>query len=161
MIRLLEVGFGTGLNAALTAADTDFPVHYISLELYPLDREFAKRLGYDTPLLSQVIDAPWDTTAEIRNGFILDKRISDFLNSPLPEDIDVVYFDAFAPEKQPEMWSEDAIRRVYDCMASNGVLTTYCAKGSVRRMLQNTGFVVERIAGPPGGKREILRATKP
>lgn len=78
----------------------------------------------------------------------------------LPCDLDAVYFDAFAPEKQPEMWSEDVFRKLYGAMAPGGVLTTYCAKGTVRRMLQSVGFTVERLPGPKSGKREILRATK-
>lgn len=73
---------------------------------------------------------------------------------------DVVYFDAFAPEKQPEMWSEELLRNLYDVLRNHGVLTTYCAKGTVRRLLEEVGFTVERLPGPPGGKREILRASK-
>ena len=73
---------------------------------------------------------------------------------------DVVYFDAFAPEKQPEMWTPELFQAIYRHMAPGGILTTYCAKGVVRRLLQATGFHVERLPGPPGGKREILRATK-
>ena len=72
----------------------------------------------------------------------------------------MVYFDAFAPEKQPEMWSEDLFKRIYNAMSPGGILTTYCAKGEIRRMLQHIGFTIERLPGPPGGKREILRATK-
>jgi tRNA U34 5-methylaminomethyl-2-thiouridine-forming methyltransferase MnmC len=72
----------------------------------------------------------------------------------------VVYFDAFAPEKQPEMWSEELFARIYESMNIGGVLTTYCAKGEIRRRLQRVGFTIERLQGPPGGKREILRATK-
>lgn len=73
---------------------------------------------------------------------------------------DLVYFDAFAPEKQPEMWSEELFRHIYAAMNNNGILTTYCAKGVIRRLLQAIGFRVERLPGPPGGKREILRASK-
>ena len=73
---------------------------------------------------------------------------------------DLVYFDAFAPEKQPEMWSEELFRNIYAGMNTDGILTTYCAKGVIRRLLQAVGFTVERLPGPPGGKREILRASK-
>ena len=79
----------------------------------------------------------------------------------LPSNIDIVYFDAFAPEKQPEMWSEELFTRIFQSMSSSGILTTYCSKGVVRRMMQQIGFTVERLPGPPNGKREILRATKP
>ena len=75
--------------------------------------------------------------------------------------VDIVYFDAFAPEKQPEMWSEELFMRIFKAMSSGGILTTYCAKGEIRRRLQRVGFIIERLPGPPGGKREILRATKP
>ena len=74
--------------------------------------------------------------------------------------IDVVYFDAFAPEKQPEMWGRQTFERLYEVMNPGAILTTYCAKGAIRRLLQDVGFIVERIPGPPGGKREVLRATK-
>ena len=79
----------------------------------------------------------------------------------LPEMIDVVYFDAFAPEKQPEMWDESIFRKIYDSMTPGGILTTYCAKGVIRRMLADIGFKTERLPGPPAGKREILRALHP
>ena len=87
------------------------------------------------------------------------------LNFPLsilhyPLSFDVIYFDAFAPEKQPEMWSQELFNRLYVLLNEGGILTTYCAKGVIRRMLQAAGFIVERLPGPPGGKREILRARK-
>ena len=81
------------------------------------------------------------------------------IHSPLS--FDVIYFDAFAPEKQPEMWSQELFNRLYVLLNEGGILTTYCAKGVIRRMLQAAGFTVERLPGPPGGKREILRALKP
>lgn len=73
---------------------------------------------------------------------------------------DIIYFDAFAPEKQPEMWEQSLFNTLYNILNDGGILTTYCAKGIIRRMLQTAGFTVERLPGPPGGKREILRATK-
>lgn len=165
-LRLLEIGFGTGLNAAVTAmaADTLHPVHYITLEKYPIDAQTATALGYDrwidAELFNAIHAAPWDTPTAITPHFTLEKRHADYLVDTLPDGIDVVYFDAFAPEKQPEMWSEDTFRRLYDTMNDKAVLTTYCAKGNIRRLLAEIGFSVERIAGPIGGKREILRATK-
>lgn len=165
-LRLLEVGFGTGLNAAITAvaAGAICGVHYFGLEKFPVDFSVVKELGYerivDADVLRRIHEAEWNRAVEITPSFVLEKRECDFLVDELPRGIDVVYFDAFAPEKQPEMWTYDALRRVYDAMNLGGVLTTYCAKGEFRRMLQSIGFVVERIAGPRGGKREILRATK-
>ena len=165
-LRLLEIGFGTGLNAAVTAMDAmaERPVHYITLEKYPVDPSLVDQLGYesilDAPTFAAIHAAPWEHATAITPHFTLEKCCCDLLTAPLPEDIDIVYFDAFAPEKQPEMWSAGIFDRIYRSMRPGGVLTTYCAKGAIRRMLQATGFGMERLAGPVGGKREILRATK-
>lgn len=165
-LRLLEVGFGTGLNAAVTAmaATGEHPVHYITLEKYPVDLQLVEGLGYDTlvdaQLFAAIHAAPWEQPTAITSHFTLEKRCCDLLIAPLPNDIDIVYFDAFAPEKQPEMWSAEVFARIYQAMRPGGVLTTYCAKGVIRRLLQSTGFMVERLAGPVGGKREILRAVR-
>ena len=165
-LRLLEVGFGTGLNAAVTAMASrmDCPVHYFSVEKYPVESTLLGALAYDKALQDEVwqfiIQASWNEPVKILPTFILEKLHADFLTMHLPEKLDVVYYDAFAPEKQPEMWSKDIFERLYAVMNNGAVLTTYCAKGVVRRMLQDVGFTVERIPGPPGGKREVLRATK-
>ena len=166
-IRLLEIGFGTGLNAVVTAmaADTTMPpIHYITLEKYPVPAAIIEELNYgsivDTQLLRDIHTALWEQPVSITPTFTIEKRQCDLLTTPLPSDIDVVYFDAFAPEKQPEMWTPDVFARLYKAMRPEATLTTYCAKGIIRRMLQATGFIVERLAGPIGGKREILRATK-
>lgn len=169
-IRILEIGFGTGLNALLSATQCKCPTEYFSLELYPLDIEIIRKAGYcdmfNNPDFKEIFlalhNTPWDNPAEITPSFTLNKIQCDFTNPStiLPSEIDVVYFDAFAPEKQPEMWDEALLKRIFDCMAEGGILTTYCAKGEIRRRLQSIGFIVERLAGPPGGKREILRATK-
>ena len=165
-LRLLEVGFGIGLNAAVTAmaATAERPVHYITLEKYPVEPRLVERLGYealvDASLFAALHAAPWEQPAAITPHFTLEKRCCDLLTAPLPHDIDIVYFDAFAPEKQPEMWSPEVFVRIFEAMSPRGVLTTYCAKGAIRRLLQSTGFAVERLDGPVGGKREILRATK-
>ncbi len=165
-LRLLEIGFGTGLNAAVTAmaATAERPVHYITLEKYPVEPSLIASLDYgrivDAALLADIHAAPWEVPTAITPHFTLEKRCCDLLSTPLPDAIDIVYFDAFAPEKQPEMWSAGIFDRIYRSMRPGGVLTTYCAKGAIRRMLQATGFGMERLAGPVGGKREILRATK-
>lgn len=165
-MRLLEIGFGTGLNAVVTAmvADADHPVHYISLEKYPVEAQLLTTLGYakqvDNTLLQAIHNAEWNKPVAITPYFTLEKRQADYLADPLPDSIDIVYFDAFAPEKQPEMWSEEAFARLYNALAPQAVLTTYCAKGHIRRLLSSLGLTVERLAGPIGGKREILRATK-
>ncbi len=164
-IVVLEVGFGTGLNAVLTAMHSQRRVRYVSVELYPLPGDAVEGLGYhsivDRDLYEAILNAPWNTPVSVTPRFVIEKQHADMLTVELPDRIGVVYFDAFAPEKQSEMWSEEIFGRLYKHMVPGGVLTTYCAKGAVRRMLGSVGFVVERLPGPPGGKREILRATKP
>ena len=170
--HVLEIGFGTGLNALLTleAAEQDArPVHYTGIELYPLAWEEVDALGYsNNPLFKQLHTAPWEEDVKISPHFTL-RKIKGDANTVINEELRVVnssfspsfvYFDAFAPEKQPEMWNEQLFRSLYVYMNTGGILTTYCAKGVIRRMLQAVGFRVERLPGPPGGKREILRATK-
>ncbi len=167
-VRVFEVGFGSGLNAALTASaatEAMIPTQYYSVELYPLPKETAKLVssGFKPEfreMLELVNDAPWEIAAEITPYFTLHKLESNLLSMTLPTDLDAIYFDAFAPEKQPEMWSEEIFKKLFDAMRSGAVLTTYCAKGSIRRMLQQIGFLTERLPGPPGGKREILRAMR-
>lgn len=163
--HILEIGFGTGLNALLTleqAEETLRNVHYTGLELYPLPWEMVKELEYShNPLFEKLHTTPWEEDASITPHFTLKKVQADFTKvSPSSPSYDLVYFDAFAPDKQPEMWSQELFDRLYVMMNSGGILTTYCAKGIVRRMLQTAGFTVERLPGPPGGKREILRGTK-
>lgn len=168
-VRVFEVGFGTGLNAALTARaalDAKIKTEYYAIELYPLPTELGDILTAHQSAdyvgeFKQVNDAPWDTDVPINPYFTLRKITADLLTATLPRLINVVYFDAFAPEKQPEMWDEPIFRKLYDAMTPEGILTTYCAKGIIRRRLQHTGFRIERLSGPPGGKREVLRATKP
>lgn len=170
--HVLEIGFGTGLNALLTleAAEQDArSVHYTGIELYPLAWEEVDALGYsNNPLFKQLHTAPWEEDVKISPHFTL-RKIKGDANTVINEELrvvnssfspSVVYFDAFAPEKQPEMWNEQLFRSLYVYMNTGGILTTYCAKGVIRRMLQAVGFRVERLPGPPGGKREILRATK-
>lgn len=166
-VRLLEIGFGTGLNAVVTAmaAYENYPVHYITMEKYPLSKDIIAQLQYDKSvdgeLFKAIHESEWNKPVEITPNFTLEKIKADYVIDNLPEDIDVVYFDAFAPEKQPEMWSVKTFERLVDVMNHGAVLTTYCAKGEIRRMLSGLGLSVERLAGPIGGKREILRATKP
>ncbi|MCC8186176.1 MAG: tRNA (5-methylaminomethyl-2-thiouridine)(34)-methyltransferase MnmD [Bacteroides sp.] len=171
--HVLEIGFGTGLNAMLTleaSGRTQRKVIYTALELYPLEWNTVKALKYsEDPLFRQLHHCPWEESVRITETFELRKHQTDVTRlSPesewlfsVPSGFDVVYFDAFAPEKQPEMWKKQLFDKLYVIINKGGVLTTYCAKGSIRRMLQDCGFRVERLPGPPHGKREILRATKP
>lgn len=168
--RILEIGFGTGLNCVLSALQPDKNIEYFTLELYPLPESTIDLLGYKSLfdetgelIFHKIHNAGWNSPQAITPQFVLHKIKADFTDRELilPADIDVVYFDAFAPEKQPEMWSKESFTKIFESMNEGGILTTYCAKGSIRRLLAGTGFKVERIPGPPNGKREILRATKP
>lgn len=169
--QILEVGFGTGLNALLTLEEAERSqrrIHYTGVELYPLDWQEVEVLHYsDNPLFEKIHQAPWNEDVNITEHFILHKLQADltkdgspfFANGAMLK-YDGVYFDAFAPEKQPEMWSENLFKKLYEALHPNGILTTYCAKGVIRRLLQTIGFTVERLPGPPQGKREILRGRK-
>lgn len=168
-ITVFEIGFGTGLNAFLTLLDAEEngrKVDYYSVELYPLEQELVQSLNYGKVICPEKKDlfqalhaAPWNEAAYITNLFTLHKIQGDNNSCALPEGIDLVYFDAFAPDKQPEMWNQEIFDRLYAHMAQGGILTTYCAKGAVRRMMKEAGYSVERIPGPPG-KREMLRAIR-
>ncbi|MDE6682239.1 MAG: tRNA (5-methylaminomethyl-2-thiouridine)(34)-methyltransferase MnmD [Muribaculaceae bacterium] len=168
-LTVFEVGFGTGLNALLTAQashEQRVPTKYYAVELYPLPKQTTDSLLPYQPeehssLFQALHNAEWNEEVEINPFFTLIKIQGDLLAMNIPAHLDVVYFDAFAPEKQPEMWDETLFRKLYDAMKPGAILTTYCAKGSIRRMLQQIGFLTERLPGPPGGKREVLRATKP
>ena len=137
------------------------PVFYTTLELYPLRLDEALSLGYGGHLCA-LHEAEWEREVLLSPCFTLCKRKADFTTLPLPAGaFDVVYFDAFAPDKQPAMWTEERFAALFAALSPGGILATYCAKGEVRRRLQRAGFCVERLPGPPGGKREILRARKP
>jgi len=168
-IRVLEFGFGTGLNALLTlleAARSGLEVGYHTLEKYPVTLEEADRLNYPDLLgegsgemLSALHRAPWDTVVEINPSFILEKIRGDFTEIEHFPRADLVYYDAFAPDIQPGLWTEELFFRIAGAMEEGGILVTYSAKGSVRRALQAAGLRVEKLPGPPG-KREVLRAVK-
>lgn len=168
-VSVFEVGFGTGLNALLTAnaaLECKKSTIYTAIELYPLSKETVDALLQHQPAewrttFRKIHEASWNEPVRINQFFTLNKIQADLLTACLPASVyDVVYFDAFAPEKQPEMWEEQIFRKIYGAMARDAILTTYCAKGSVRRMFQNIGFITERLPGPPNGKREVLRAVK-
>jgi tRNA U34 5-methylaminomethyl-2-thiouridine-forming methyltransferase MnmC len=164
-IRVLEMGFGTGLNALLTALEAENQknkVFYTGLEKYPLPSEIIGRMNYSevNPLLFQAIcHAGWGKSESIHPYFYLEKIQTGFRDFDFPDKYDVVYYDAFAPDKQPDAWSSEIFGKIFSAMNPDGVLTTYCAKGSIRRWMQHAGFSVERIPGP-AGKREMLRARR-
>ena len=166
--HVLEVGLGTGLNALLAWQWADAqqrPVHYTALERYPLSWQEVSQLQYaHAAELEQIHTAPWEVDVVLSPYFTIKKVECDatgyLQQQATTQQFDVVFFDAFAPEKQPELWSETIFQSLYQTMQAGGVLTTYCAKGCIRRLLQSIGFVMERLPGPPGGKREMLRGRK-
>ena len=168
--RILEIGLGTGLNCFLTLMEAEASrrkVHYTGIERFPLTLEVVRSLDYPSVIgqghtedYFAIHQAPWEEDVELSPWFTLHKTEGDFTRHQFEKGYDIIYFDAFAPEKQPEMWSQPLFDILYSILNEGGILTTYCAKGVVRRMLQAAGFKVERLPGPPGGKREILRATK-
>jgi|WetSurMetagenome_2_1015567.scaffolds.fasta_scaffold55992_2 tRNA U34 5-methylaminomethyl-2-thiouridine-forming methyltransferase MnmC len=170
-LTVFEIGFGTGLNALLTcvtAMEKKLKIQYYSLEKYPIPANLYTQLNY--PLLMHAAgdtdgwllamhQAPWNENREITPGFSLHKINRSLSGFEPAFSCDLIYFDAFAPDKQPEMWSLEIFAQLYQCLNPEGLLTTYCVKGSVKRMLKSAGFTIEKLPGPPG-KREILRGRK-
>lgn len=170
-IQLLEIGFGTGLNALLTwkAVEQSAAIRrlvYHTVELYPLPEEITGALNYSDLVWPEqkgrfhaLHQADWNREVELGDRFVLHKIAGDSNTCTLPEHIDLIYMDAFAPEKQPEMWNDAFYRKLYHHAAPGAVIVTYCAKGAVRRGMQAVGFRMERLPGPPG-KRHMLRGWK-
>lgn len=165
-VSILEVGFGTGLNALLTINEAiikNLDVAYKSLETFPIPPDIWLSLNYPDPhqLFKQLHQAEWNKWVAMNSNINLMK-----LEKPLQEvdllsdQFDLIYFDAFAPNKQPELWELKIIRKVTDAIKSGGVFVTYCAKGQLKRDLKSLGLIVESLPGPPG-KREMVRARKP
>jgi tRNA U34 5-methylaminomethyl-2-thiouridine-forming methyltransferase MnmC len=167
-LSIFEVGFGTGLNALLTIKaleNVKSHASYVSVESFPIGEQLWSSLNYTNVLGMHDIFATlhrcsWEIANEITPQFLLIKRQTTLQTIELePQSFDVVYFDAFAPNKQPELWMIDILQKVVDAMKSNGVLVTYCAKGQLKRDLKQLGLRVETLPGPPG-KKEMVRAVK-
>ncbi|BDX38619.1 hypothetical protein CYCD_19740 [Tenuifilaceae bacterium CYCD] len=168
-ISILEVGLGSGLNAALTAKESSelaIQTEYTAIELYPISKQQIANLNYNQILASGVAEfwinimlAEWGGFVTINDYFNVIKLNSDFTKWVPDKTFNLIYFDAFAPEDQPEMWSAEMFQKLYDALSVGGVLVTYSSKGIVKQALRSVGFKVERLAGPPG-KRHILRAVK-
>jgi len=165
-INVLEAGFGTGLNAYLTMLTSDKKINYTSIELYPLSEEEVSNLNhYETinggnkELFLKLHEAEWGDFSPITDRFSLKKVHDDLTTHSYEGGYDVVYYDAFAPEVQPHLWTAEVFQKIYDAMNTGGVLTTYCVKGIVKRALKSCGFKIEKLPGA-AGKREMLRAVK-
>lgn len=169
-ISILELGFGTGLNVLLTwknIVDIDtVNVDYHSFDVYPLPEDLLNACVYEdhlkipTTISKNILTSDWDKLIEIDSRFTLTKHNKDILEETLPDNyFDIVYFDAFSPESQPELWSISLFEKIHESMKNEAILVTYCAKGEVKRILKKIGFTLESLPGPPG-KREMTRATK-
>ena len=169
-VSILEIGFGTGLNAYLTlleAAKLNVSIDYFGVEAYPVNNEEIQVLNYPKIIIDKEQDelfnvlhtTDWETKHQITDLFSLTKRHQFFKDIDEVDAYNLIYFDAFGARVQPELWTEIVFKKMFVALKPNGVLVTYSAKGSVRRALQSVGFEVERLPGPPG-KREMLRATK-
>jgi tRNA U34 5-methylaminomethyl-2-thiouridine-forming methyltransferase MnmC len=165
-LAILEIGFGTGLNAILTLTAGLGNVFYHSLETFPLPLPLVESMNYhdflneqEYTLFLEMHKAPWNEGIPVREGFELFKEEVSVHAWQATKQYNLVYFDAFGPDKQPDMWTREVFEKICNAMAENGILVTYSCKGVIRRMLQDIGFKVERLPGPPG-KRHMLRATK-
>jgi tRNA U34 5-methylaminomethyl-2-thiouridine-forming methyltransferase MnmC len=161
-IRVLEVGLGTGLNAVLTLQHATKKINYCALEPYPLSKEILNELAASRSdqfeMKFHVSNAgEWISLQENFSFIRMEVGLEEFSSE---EKFDVIYYDAFGPRVEPGLWTLERMQQCFDLLNDGGVLVTYCAKGEVRRNLQAAGFVVERLAGPPG-KREMLRGVKP
>jgi tRNA U34 5-methylaminomethyl-2-thiouridine-forming methyltransferase MnmC len=168
-MAILEIGFGTGLNALLTAmscSGSSREVNYTSIEKYPLDKKITSSLNYyefagknGKEIFKLIHEAPWNTRVIICDSFNLQKIESDFTVEKPVGAYDLIYFDAFGPDKQPEMWTREIFSGIAAVTKRNGILVTYSAKGEVKRSLRACGFEVTLLPGPPG-KRQMIRAVK-
>lgn len=165
--HVFEMGFGTGLNALLTLRQAEANqrrVHYTAVEAYPMPLEAAQQLNYDSLLgtnsLTAMHQAPWNQLVPISSFFSLTKMAGDLADFDTDERFHLIYYDAFAPAAQPELWEAPVFEKLAQLLYSGGILTTYCSKGYVQRNLRAAGLVVEKHPGP-ARKREVLRAVKP
>jgi tRNA U34 5-methylaminomethyl-2-thiouridine-forming methyltransferase MnmC len=170
-VEILEVGFGTGLNALLTCIESEAAgcrVNYTSIEINPLPVEIYSQLNFadlvnrqdSREIFLSLHQSRWNEWAHLSKHFSIFKinvSLEDY--QPAPGLFDLVYFDAFGPDVQPEMWTEDVFMKIFFGMKTNGVLVTYSTKGTVKRNLKGAGFIIEKLPGPLG-KREILSAVK-
>jgi tRNA U34 5-methylaminomethyl-2-thiouridine-forming methyltransferase MnmC len=169
-IRILEIGMGTGLNAFMTYLESNkrnFIVHYETVEAFPITAEEAQQLNYPQLLnaeegegiFEKIHQEEWGKEIPLTPQFTFKKVLDSFENLSYKKQFDLIYFDAFAPTAQPELWDEKVLKIMFEALVPGGVWVSYCAKGAVKRQLKALGFRIEAIPGPPG-KREMTRAIK-
>jgi len=173
-LNIFEVGFGTGLNTLLTIIEAEklhTGIYYETVEQFPLDSNVTRLLNYCKQLgredlqivFDQLHDCEWEKEVKVRSDFIFKKSQINLLNfetSGTSETFQLIFFDAFAPNVQPELWTKDIFEKMFAMLEPGGVLVTYCSKGDVRRAMEAASFIVEKLPGPPG-KREIIRCRTP
>ncbi|MFV5685426.1 tRNA (5-methylaminomethyl-2-thiouridine)(34)-methyltransferase MnmD [Flavobacterium sp. GB2R13] len=169
-ISILEIGFGTGLNAFITfleASKMNQSIDYVGVEAYPISAEEVVSMNYvdelnasnESPVFKKMHESNWEEKIVLKDDFTLTKRKQFFKEIDDFEKFDLIYFDAFGYRVQPELWSTAIFKKMYNALKPNSVLVTYAARGVVKRSMIEVGFTVEKLAGPPG-KREMFRATK-
>jgi tRNA U34 5-methylaminomethyl-2-thiouridine-forming methyltransferase MnmC len=170
-LNIFEVGFGTGLNALLTIIEAEKlqrTIYYETVEQFPLDSKetgslnYCKQLGREDlqPIFERLHSCEWEKKTNITANFCFKKSRSNLLNFETSEAFKLIYFDAFAPNAQPELWTKEIFEKMFAMLRPGGFLVTYCSKGDVRRAMQAAGFIVEKLPGPKG-KREMVRAAHP
>ena len=169
-VNILEIGFGTGLNAIITyieAEKMDLKINYTGVEAYPITLAEALEMNYVEALnfedsdgvFEKMHEIPFGTVVALSDNFNIEKRNIFFDQIEDIDSFDLIYFDAFGFRVQPELWSTEIFLKMYKALKNNGVLVTYAARGVVKRSMKEVGFTVEKLAGPPG-KREMMRAFK-
>jgi tRNA U34 5-methylaminomethyl-2-thiouridine-forming methyltransferase MnmC len=169
-VKILEIGFGTGLNALLSLIEAEKSgktIRFTTIEPFPLNPEITSKLNYPAligieteSVFNKLHDVDWNKEIRITEHFILHKILNSLEKTDLEDHcFDLVFFDAFGPEVQPDLWTEEIFGKIFLSLNKGGILVTYSVKGSVRRALKNSGFSAEKIPGP-AGKREITRAIK-
>lgn len=169
-VSILEIGFGTGLNAFITfleAQKNNQPIHYVGVEAYPVSFEEVEQMNYvseldaenQSAIFERMHQCDWHSNVKLSALFSLTKRNQFFNEITDINQFDLIYFDAFGYRVQPELWSTDIFRKMYDALKADSFLVTYAARGVVKRSMQEVGFSVEKLEGPPG-KREMFRAYK-
>ncbi len=169
-INILEIGLGTGLNCFITFLEgkkRNLNIHYTGIEAFPIPESEVKSLNYIEQLnalafkdvFKTIHHSKWNVQEKLSDHFLLTKKKQIFQDIKTVNSYHLIYFDAFGPRVQPELWTENIFQKMYDALLPGGILVTYSAKGSVRRVMESLGFRVERLAGPPG-KREMLRGKK-
>lgn len=169
-VAVLEIGFGTGLNAFITLLEAEkrqIRIDYVGVEAYPILREEAEKLNYVSQLDANQYDAQfqlmhaseWGVNTAVSDHFTLTKRQQYFNEIDDKNRFELIYFDAFGFQYQPELWTVEIFRKMFEALKPDGILVTYACRGPIKRAMQEAGFTTKKLAGPPG-KREMLKAEK-